>query len=543
MAAGHVHARVGVVLFALASTLRVASVSKAQELSAGAAADDGNRGSRNMLFPGDEKVAVGNLGPRELKHLTFHFVNDDTANRTASCTIFFLVRAQTPNWSPTKKDRVKMYLSMKGPPDHGRFQRRGTIKLAKKESTGIARISPDVSQETIFVALAGPNTTSSINVKYILKTRASCSPPLEEAIEVQSENPISVPLTGRYPSALLKLPNARSPSLSLQVMGKHNVKVGADFAIDDIPVIWARRSEILGPAQNWRPYTLSCTPADTYVLVFLQDQLEWQRKTSSDGGEGEQMSVQVTASWDHSNILLEPKETTIKKICNENITLVYRPPEQREWLIWLKAVPQSSMQAMTDLVSLIQQGDIHDELGGAFLNHETCALQTNHSSAVLLSQLHSSAGGILSPPSHLGYLPGDWLLSIQSVPGTCVSMAISAFEADSEDRLTEEFKPGQKLEAVDFLGHHCVATVEKVDPRFQRIYIHFDGWEGNWDFWTSPDSASVAPIGTTEALGLPLDPPRGYLEGAKENFHWDTYLKETNSEAVPVTAFKQTMFF
>ena len=72
-----------------------------------------------------------------------------------------------------------------------------------------------------------------------------------------------------------------------------------------------------------------------------------------------------------------------------------------------------------------------------------------------------------------------------------------------------------------------VDPVTEVDEEFNRLYIHFDGWSGDWDFWTSHDSGFIAPIGTSKEKGLRLDSPRGYLKGAQTSpFEWSRYLSE-----------------
>eukprot|EP00470_Lotharella_oceanica_P005123 CAMPEP_0170174786 /NCGR_PEP_ID=MMETSP0040_2-20121228/7987_1 /TAXON_ID=641309 /ORGANISM="Lotharella oceanica, Strain CCMP622" /LENGTH=189 /DNA_ID=CAMNT_0010416571 /DNA_START=111 /DNA_END=680 /DNA_ORIENTATION=- len=181
---------------------------------------------------------------------------------------------------------------------------------------------------------------------------------------------------------------------------------------------------------------------------------------------------------------------------------------------------------------------------GVFLRHDQCASYNHHVTSLLLPTLSTHDGGTLSPPSHIGYRPGYWFFSVNPWPHQCYSFAITVFEENTESHLVDGFRVGQKLEAVDFLGHHCVATVNKTDAKFNRIFIHFDGWEsGDWDFWTTPDSELIAPIGTTESMEMPLDPPKGYLRGGKENFVWHTYLEETMSEPVPTSAFVQTSFF
>jgi len=298
-----------------------------------------------------------------------------------------------------------------------------------------------------------------------------------------------------------------------------------------------------------------------YVLVYPTHEMEWgwsssmeeeksasgehssNNKADGEDGQLQHQHFEVTASWDRPQSLLHPRGTSIKKVCGENGTYIYRANPEVEWLVWVKAVPQSNMDAVKDFLSIMQQGGVTEGVAGAYLQHGDCPTQDNHAICILQNTVVGTDGATLSPPSHMGYEGGSWLLTLQPPLHSCVSYAITVFESRGESHLVDEFRVGQKLEAVDFLGHHCVATIAAVDRRYQRVFIHFDGWDGDWDFWTSPDSALVAPVGTTESLELPLDPPRGYLKGDKENFEWSAYLEETSSEAVPVSAFTQKEFF
>mmetsp|Transcript_13728 Transcript_13728/g.20732 ORF Transcript_13728/g.20732 Transcript_13728/m.20732 type:complete len:298 (+) Transcript_13728:380-1273(+) len=290
----------------------------------------------------------------------------------------------------------------------------------------------------------------------------------------------------------------------------------------------------------WRPFKISCTESDTYITVFSQKDMQWDRDVKENEKE---WRLGVEAAWDHADSKVVPGRRRIIKLCRSNTTLMFKDPTATPWFVWVKAVPNSEESALRDLLSL----DIRtiEALGipGAYLNPATCSSPESHATAVLDTALTSPKGGTLSPPAHVGYQEDStWLITLQSPAEYCMSFAIEVFTAKNLG-LTQGFTVGQKLEAMDFLGNYCVATVQIVDHVFQRIFIHFDGWGGSWDFWTRPDSALIAPVGTAKSLELPLDPPRGYIRGAKENFEWPTYLEETASEAVPSSSFKQESFF
>eukprot|EP00954_Amorphochlora_amoebiformis_P017787 1321526-Amorphochlora_amoeboformis.AAC.2 len=101
-----------------------------------------------MLWPPDRELVAswsesdkhfhvfrGELASKQIRQVTFDFIDDVSANMTSSCTVLCLLRASPmEDWIPGKKKRVKIYLSLDGPPYHGQYQRRGTVKLADKAS-------------------------------------------------------------------------------------------------------------------------------------------------------------------------------------------------------------------------------------------------------------------------------------------------------------------------------------------------------------------------------------------------------------------------
>lgn len=54
----------------------------------------------------------------------------------------------------------------------------------------------------------------------------------------------------------------------------------------------------------------------------------------------------------------------------------------------------------------------------------------------------------------------------------------------------------------------CVATVGDVIG--DRIRIHFDGWDLDFDYWTDITSINIHPIGWCEKNGRILNAPRNY---------------------------------
>ncbi len=70
-----------------------------------------------------------------------------------------------------------------------------------------------------------------------------------------------------------------------------------------------------------------------------------------------------------------------------------------------------------------------------------------------------------------------------------------------------EFKPGQKLEAVDPKNPHliCPATVRDVNR--DKIFVLFDGWSQASQFWVSYTSRDIFPVGWCKRVGHDLQMP------------------------------------
>lgn len=131
-----------------------------------------------------------------------------------------------------------------------------------------------------------------------------------------------------------------------------------------------------------------------------------------------------------------------------------------------------------------------------------------------------------------------------------VSFSRCTLESFGDDDCTEDMFPeyvqppgtftaGMKIEAVDplNLASVCVATVMKV-LRFGYIMIRIDGYEqdetgSDW-FCYHASSPLIFPPGFCEKNKIKLKPPAG---GWEDDFTWFNYLKETKSQAAPVSLF------
>ncbi|XP_062818388.1 lethal(3)malignant brain tumor-like protein 4 isoform X2 [Anolis carolinensis] len=110
------------------------------------------------------------------------------------------------------------------------------------------------------------------------------------------------------------------------------------------------------------------------------------------------------------------------------------------------------------------------------------------------------------------------------------------FKAVSTPVTPSGFRVGMKLEAVDKKNPSlmCVATI--ADMLDNRLLVHFDNWDGSYDYWCDSGSPYIRPVGYCQETGTPLITPAGYKDS--RTFSWEKYLEETGSQAAPARAFK-----
>jgi hypothetical protein len=101
-----------------------------------------------------------------------------------------------------------------------------------------------------------------------------------------------------------------------------------------------------------------------------------------------------------------------------------------------------------------------------------------------------------------------------------------------------DFKVGQKLEALDPRNptSTCVATV--VFSMGPRLQLRLDGSDNANDFWELVDSQSIAPVGTCQKNDGLLQPPLGFRKNPSQ---WSAFLCTTleNADIAPNKVFKQ----
>lgn len=76
-----------------------------------------------------------------------------------------------------------------------------------------------------------------------------------------------------------------------------------------------------------------------------------------------------------------------------------------------------------------------------------------------------------------------------------------------------------------------MARIKAVDAT--GVWISFDGWNDDYDYYSTAPHFDLAPVGTAASLQLCLQPPKMY-NGA---FDWNAYLALINARAAPVEAF------
>eukprot|EP00117_Sycon_ciliatum_P024546 scpid10559/ scgid4377/ Lethal(3)malignant brain tumor-like protein 1; L(3)mbt protein homolog; L3MBTL1 len=99
---------------------------------------------------------------------------------------------------------------------------------------------------------------------------------------------------------------------------------------------------------------------------------------------------------------------------------------------------------------------------------------------------------------------------------------------------SSRFSPGMRLEARDRLNPHmmCVARISGVEG--SSMLIAFDGWSEKYDYWCSPDSDDIHPVGWCDRFGFQLQPPKGR---SSADFNWRSYLQEIGAVAAPKRLF------
>nr|XP_040137989.1 lethal(3)malignant brain tumor-like protein 3 [Ictidomys tridecemlineatus] len=81
------------------------------------------------------------------------------------------------------------------------------------------------------------------------------------------------------------------------------------------------------------------------------------------------------------------------------------------------------------------------------------------------------------------------------------------------------FQKKMKLEVVDKRNPMFIRVATVADTDDHRIKVHFDGWNGCYDYWIDADSPDIHPVGWCSKTGHALQPPLSPLELMEASEH------------------------
>lgn len=127
-------------------------------------------------------------------------------------------------------------------------------------------------------------------------------------------------------------------------------------------------------------------------------------------------------------------------------------------------------------------------------------------------------GRKIQPPLGFGNDLSKWpkfLERIVSSAGEGVFARDECFKLAPTKPPKNEFKIGQKLEAVDPKNPHLICPATVKDVKQNKIFISFDGWRQSSQFWCPYTSRDLFPVGWCKQAGHILQHP-GNLEEKAE---------------------------
>ena len=182
--------------------------------------------------------------------------------------------------------------------------------------------------------------------------------------------------------------------------------------------------------------------------------------------------------------------------------------------------------------------DSIDPNGNGFVEqNEFAAFAKSHTGALLPSWMVKQIFDTIEPDNNGSITIVALLAHLQSIgieTGTADTDDDSTAEIEEFEDSTEQFRIGDRLEAV-VRGHPdtiAVASIKAING--EKLTIHFDGWNVDHDYITTIDLYEIYPVGTQEALGRELHPPYRY-DGV---FTWAEYLAAIGARAAPKSAFE-----
>jgi hypothetical protein len=129
-------------------------------------------------------------------------------------------------------------------------------------------------------------------------------------------------------------------------------------------------------------------------------------------------------------------------------------------------------------------------------------------------------GGSIQPPlgfrNNISTWPKFFDKLVQSA-GENTFARDTCFKPSPAKPVKNEFKKGQKLEAVDQKNPHllCPATIKDCDK--DNLLVSFDGWSQLCNFWCNYTSRDIFPVGWSNLANHPLQLPGNYDEKRKSH--------------------------
>ncbi|KAL4236917.1 SAM domain binding [Mactra antiquata] len=144
-------------------------------------------------------------------------------------------------------------------------------------------------------------------------------------------------------------------------------------------------------------------------------------------------------------------------------------------------------------------------------------------------------GKVLQPPKGFSVEEFSWTSFLKLTKATPVPKNL--FSNQPVQSVTPNlFRVGSKLEAVDKKNSSLICVASVADTLGDKVLVHFDSWEDNYDYWCDMSSPFIHPIGHCDKEKLVLSPPQDWKDVS--GFTWEKYLIKTKSQAVPARAFK-----
>ncbi|KAH9490076.1 hypothetical protein Btru_035167 [Bulinus truncatus] len=97
-------------------------------------------------------------------------------------------------------------------------------------------------------------------------------------------------------------------------------------------------------------------------------------------------------------------------------------------------------------------------------------------------------------------------LHISSFELEDISTAMVTISHSNFKSCMNTLQKGMKLEGVDRFNRYyiCIGTIEKINEDTRKVYIHFDGWPEDFDYWADFDSEDLHPVGFMAHCGHKL---------------------------------------